>query len=245
MKTSLGELKRLSPRDVWPSEARDFTPWLAEHMDRLGEVLGMDLEVSAMEAPVGEFSVDMRAKDLATGLEVVIENQYGATDHDHLGKLLTYASGVDASALVWIAESVRDEHRQALEWLNERTDTGTMLFAIVLEVLQIDQSAPACNLRPVVFPNKWQKTTREKDRSLTSPRGEAYRQFFQTLVDELRDAHRFTGARVAFPQSWASFASGVSGISFGASFASGGRARVDIYINVFGPLLKQYKAATG
>ncbi len=231
MKKSLGNLKHVSPREVWPSEAHDFTPWLSENIDMLGDVLGMDLEVTATEAPVGDFSVDIRARDLATGLEVVVENQYGATDHDHLGKLLTYASGVDARTLVWIAESVRDEHRQALEWLNERTDTDTAFFAITVEVLQIDESAPACNLKPVVFPNKWGKMVREKTAQTASPRMEAYRQFFQALTDELRDKHHYTGARVAFAQSWANYGSGLSGVPYGAAFSSGGRFRVEIYIS--------------
>ncbi len=218
MKQPLAKLKRLDPRTVWPSESRDFTPWLAENISALGEVLGTELEVSATEATIGDFSLDILARDLATGNDVVIENQYGPTDHDHLGKLLTYASGVEASMLVWIAEQIRDEHRQALEWLNERTDSSTSFFAIALEVLQIDESPPAINLNPIVFPNKWQKATRGTSRG-TSPKGEAYQLFFQKLVDELRDVHKFTGSRIAQPQNWASFASGVSGIVHAAVFA--------------------------
>jgi len=231
MKTTLGELKRIDPRDIWPSESRDFTPWLAENIEKLGEALGMDLEVKATEAAVGEFSVDIVAKDLATGRDVVIENQYAATDHDHLGKLLTYASGMDAYALVWIAQDIRDEHRQALEWLNERTDADTLLFAIELEVLRINDSAPAHNFKLVVFPNKWQKTTRGGASATPSARGEAYRAYFQELIDDLREKHRFTGARVAFPQNWHSFASGLSGVTYGTSFAQGGRVRAELYID--------------
>lgn len=231
MPTTLGQLHRLDPRTVWPNEARDFTPWLASNIDKLSQVLGMDLEVVETEASVGEFSVDILAKDLSSARSVVIENQYGTTDHNHLGKLLTYASGIDAYALVWIAESVRDEHRQALEWLNERTDVDTMLFAIELEVLQINDSPPAPNLKTVVVPNKWQKTTRGGTPLQPSPRAEAYRRYFQVLIDELREIHSFTRAKVAFPQNWFLFASGVSGVGYGASFAQGGRARVELYID--------------
>jgi hypothetical protein len=231
MKTTLAKLTRLDPRTVWKSEARDFTPWLAENITLLSEVLGMDLEVVTTERSVGEFAADILARDLSTGGEVVIENQFGVTDHDHLGKLLTYASGLDATALVWIAEEIRDEHRQALEWLNERTDSETMLFAIVLELLQIDESQPAVNLKPIVFPNKWQKATRRIGRAAPSPRAEAYREFFQVLIDELREKHRFTGNRVAQPQNWQTYSSGVSGVVYGTSFAQGGRARVELYID--------------
>jgi hypothetical protein len=231
MKPTLAQLKHLDPRTVWKSEARDFTPWLAENISILGDILGMDLEVTTTEGSVGDFAVDILAKDLGTGEPVVIENQFGQTDHDHLGKLLTYASGTDATALVWIAEELREEHRQALEWLNERTDAATMLFAFVVEVLQIEQSTPAVNLKAVVFPNKWQKATRGSSRSAPSERAEAYRQFFQTIIDELREKHRFTGARLAQPQNWYSFTSEAPGVIYGTSFAAGGRARVEIYID--------------
>jgi len=231
MKKPLGELKRINPRVIWPSESRDFTPWLAENIERLGEILGMDLEITGTEAAVGEFSVDILARDLATGRDVVIENQYSATDHDHLGKLLSYASGRDAYALVWIAQNIRDEHRQALEWLNERTDADTLLFAIELEVLQIDESAPAQNFKLVVSPNKWQKSTHRGSSGNPSPRGEAYKLYFQQLMDELREKHNFTRARVAVPQNWYSFSSGLSGVSYGTSFAQGGRVRTELYID--------------
>lgn len=230
MKQPLAKLRRLDPRTLWPSESRDFTPWLAENLNMLGEVLGTELEASATEATIGDFSLDIVARDLATGNNVVIENQFGPTDHDHLGKLLTYASGVDASTLVWIAEQIRDEHRQALEWLNERTDSSTSFFAIALEVLQIDESPPAVNLNAIVFPNKWQKATHGTSHGV-SPRGHAYQAFFQRLVDELRDKHRFTGSRIAQPQNWASFASGVSGIVYVAVFGQGNRVRVELYID--------------
>ena len=230
MKVNLGTLKRLSPRDVWKHEAKDFTPWLAENIGQLADILGLDLELIETEPSVGTFSVDIVARDLSSGNLVVIENQFGETNHDHLGKLLTYASGIDAYALVWVSESFKDEHKQALEWINERTDEDTSLFGLELEVLQIDSSAPAFNLKPIVVPNKWQKATRIGTRG-GSPRSEAYRDFFQQLIDELREKHHFTRARVAFAQNWYSFTSGIRGVSYGASFAQGERMRVEVYLD--------------
>ncbi len=230
-KVTFGQLKRLDLRSIWSSESRHFTPWLAENIQELGNVLGMDLEITASEAPVGDFAVDLLTRDLGSGSVVVIESQFGPTDHDHLGKLLTYASGLGASAVVWIAESIREEHRQALEWLNQRTDADTMFFAIVLEVLQIDESQPAFNFRLVVFPNKWQKATHGAGVDRPSARGEAYREYFQKLIDALREKHKFTGARVAQPQNWYTFASGYSGAVYGSSFAQAGRVRVELYID--------------
>ena len=112
-----GKLKNVPLRSIWKREDLDFTPWLAEdkNMRTLGEALGMDLALEEQEAKVGDFSLDLLVKDLSSDRQVVIENQYSQTDHDHLGKLLTYASGFDAYAVVWIAESIGDEHRQALE----------------------------------------------------------------------------------------------------------------------------------
>jgi hypothetical protein len=227
----LGDLKPVDVRELWPSEARDFTPWLAANIDRLGEALGMDLEITAREAEIGDFSLDVLAKDLGTGRHVVIENQFGATDHDHLGKVITYAAGVDAAAVIWLTESVRDEHRQALEWLNRRAGAEIRFFAVAIEVVRIDESRPAVIFKPIVSPNEWQTVTREAVERQTSPRAEAYRRYFQVLIDELREKHRFTGARVGQPQSWYLFPSGVQGVNYGTSFARGGRVRAEVFID--------------
>jgi len=228
---SFGTLKRLNLRNIWPHEASDFTPWLAENIEELGKVLGMELELKRREADVGDFSLDLLATDLGTNRIVVIENQLTATDHDHLGKLITYASGFDASVVVWLSESIREEHRQGLEWLNQRTDSGTEFFGVVVEVLQIDDSKPAYNFKPIVFPNEWQKSKRRPGTGQVSKKMEAYRLFFQELLDVLREKHKFTNARKGQPQSWYTFSSGHSGIYYGASFALGNRARVELYID--------------
>jgi hypothetical protein len=228
--TALGRVSRVELREAWRDEARDFTPWLADNLDLLGEALGMRLEVDEREAGVGEFSLDLLATDAETGRTVVVENQFGKTNHDHLGKLLTYAAGLDAAFVVLVAESIRDEHRQALEWLNEKAGDEVRFFAVALEVVRIDHSRPAPVFRPVVTPNEWRTGVRRLDRE-TSPRREAYRRFFKVLVDELREEHRFTGARVAQPLHFATFASGARGVKYGASFAHGGRVRAEVYID--------------
>ena len=228
--TDFGELKRLELSSVWQREAYDFTPWLAENINRLGDALGMELELEQREAPVGSFSADLLARDLGTDRLVVIENQFGATNHGHLGKLLTYAAGFDAGAVIWLCESIREEHRQTLDWLNQRTDTSTHFFGVVVEILQIDDSKPAYSFRPVVLPNEWQKQRKQRTEQTVSSRGEAYRAYFQGLIDVLRDEHRFTSARLGQAQNWYSFATGLSGVHYGASFAHGGRVRAELYI---------------
>lgn len=226
-----GKIKKLNIRDIWQHEAHNFTPWLAENLEKLGESVGMDLELVEQEASVGNFSLDILAKDLSTGHNVIIENQFGDTDHDHLGKMLTYAAGFDASKVIWISENVRDEHRQTIEWLNQRTDTDTQFFAIEIEVFKIDESKPAYNFKPIVFPNEWRKLKKEGWKDNPSAKGEAYREYFQSLIDELRNKHAFTKAKVAQPQNWYIFPTGISGISYGTSFAQGGRVRAELYID--------------
>jgi len=224
----LGNLIHLPMKHVWAKEASDFTPWLAQNLDQLGAALGMDLELVEREAAVGSFSVDLLARDLGSNRLVVIENQFGPTNHDHLGKVLTYAAGYDACTAVWIAEEFRDEHRQALDWLNSRTTKEVNFVGVVVDVLRIDESRPAVQFRLVAEPNEWQKE--QATQTPASPKGELYRQFFQPVINALRTKH-FTGMRKAPPQNWIAFSSGRQGVSYNVDFASGNRVRVELYMD--------------
>jgi hypothetical protein len=119
--SSLGRLARVELRDIWLSEAADFTPWLAreENLAVLAGALGMDLELEAQERSVGPFRADILCKDIGTDSWVLVENQLERTDHSHLGQLLTYASGLEAVTIVWIAARFTDEHRSTLDWLKQ------------------------------------------------------------------------------------------------------------------------------
>ena len=228
----LGTIEKVDIRQVWPTEDDHFTPWLGEHLDKLGAELGLDLELVETEAQVGTFKLDVRANDANTKGEVVIENQFGQTDHSHLGQLLTYASGFDAQAVVWIAERFRDEHREALDFLNHRTGEDTQFFGVEIEIWRIGSSLAAPHFNVVATPNEWRKQTVRAVRSGgISDRRERYRAFFQQLIDTLREEHRFTGARKGQPQSWYSFASGFSSLAFGANFTQERDARVELYID--------------
>ena len=232
---NLAKIERVDLREAWPNEAQDFTPWLAENIAELGEALGMDLELQQTEAAVGGYSLDVLATDQNQNRPVIIENQLEATNHDHLGKLLTYAAGYDANVIVWLTREFRDEHRQALDWLNRRTDKDTEFFGVVVELLKIDDSRPAPQFRTVATPNDWRKETTAKVRSDTtvvSVRGERYREFFQPLIDTLREKHKFTNARKAQPQNWYSFSTGYGQrITYGANFTGQKQARVEVYID--------------
>ena len=227
-----GELIKVPLKEVWGREDINFTPWLADNIDKLGEALGLELELVKREASVGTYSLDILAKDLSTSHDVVIENQFNRTDHDHLGKLLTYAAGHDASIIIWIAEEFSDEHRQAIDWLNQRTDNRSLFFGVMLELLKIDDSKPAYNFKLVASPNNWQKDQkRQAAAGNITVRGEKYRKYFQNLIDELRTTHRFTAANIGQPQNWYSFSSGVTGITYGANFTNR-QARTELYIDL-------------
>jgi hypothetical protein len=228
----LGKLEYVEPRTLWESEPRHFTPWLAKNLGLLGEALGLDLEFLKAEVEVGSFKADVAARDTGRDRQVIIENQLEPTDHCHLGQLLTYASGLDAAVIVWISPEIREEHRQALDWLNRNTTEKIEFFGIALEVVRINDSKPAVVFRLAASPNAWTKTVNAAQASQISPREEAYQAFFQLVMDELREKHRFTNAKRAQPQSWYAFRSGVvSDITYNVAFASGNRLRAELYIN--------------
>lgn len=158
----LGRLVRVQPREVWPNEAAHFTPWLAEadNVALLGEALGLELEVEAVERAVGPFRADILCKDAGTDHWVLIENQLEASDHRHLGQILTYASGLDAFTIVWIATRFTDEHRATLDWLNEITDAAVRFFALEVELWRIGGSVPAPKFNVVCRPNDWTRSVK-------------------------------------------------------------------------------------
>lgn len=159
----LGRLQRVEPRDIWANEALHFTPWLAreDNLALLGEAIGIELEHEATEQSVGPFSADILCKDTATANYVLIENQLERTDHRHLGQLITYASGLKAVTIVWIANPFTAEHRAALDWLNEITDRKFNFFGLEVELWRIGDSAVAPKFNVVAKPNDWSKTVSE------------------------------------------------------------------------------------
>lgn len=158
----LGKIKKIDLRGIWKSESFDFTPWLAkeDNIALLGEAIGIDLEVESQEKNVGPFRADILARDTGTGHYVLIENQLETTDHSHLGQIMTYAAGLDAFSIIWIAKSFTEEHRAALDWLNRITDENVNFFGIEIEVIQIGDSPAAPQFKVVTKPNGWSKSVR-------------------------------------------------------------------------------------
>ena len=152
---TLTEIKDL--REVWPHEAHDFTPWLAKNIGVLSDTVGIDISIEETESSVGDFNVDIFATDADTGRRVIIENQLEETDHDHLGKLITYASGKAADLVIWIVRKARPEHTAAIEWLNNHTDEGVGFILCEIKLYRIGNSEPAPKFEIIEQPNDWVK----------------------------------------------------------------------------------------
>lgn len=182
-----GELSRLQTvelRDIWPNEAADFTPWLAEekNLNLLAETLGLELELEEQEISVGDFQADILCKNEDDSW-VVIENQLEETNHSHLGQILTYAAGLDAHTVIWIAKKFRDEHRAALDRQNEITDDRFSYFGVEIKVWQIGNSNPAPQFEIVSKPNDWSS-------SISPPPGDWKTKFWFKLNEHFRETNR-------------------------------------------------------
>lgn len=217
MKEPLGKLEKVELRDCWKDEAKDFTPWLAEddNINLLGETVGMELEVQEKEAKVGTFSADILCKDINTDRCVVIENQLEKTDHDHLGKVITYCSGLNAYTAIWIAKTFNDEHRSAIDWLNSITDDNYNFFGIEVCLYKIGDSHWAPQFDIVAKPNNWSKTIKKQvsgDTTDTEKLRIEYWDAFHNYVDK-KD---LDGLSHGSPTTdhWCNFRTGVSGFHY-------------------------------
>lgn len=232
----LGTLRRVDPSSLWNHEAHDFTPWLLENEEGLAEALGIELELEEAEHPVGTFSLDIVGRDATNDTILIVENQLAGTDHTHLGQILTYAAGTGASTIVWIATAFREEHRQALDWLNEQTGPDTHFFGIEIEAFRIGDSRPAPHFKLVAQPNEWQKVVRGAAQGQkASGRGALYAEFWDVLLAGLADEEptwtRRRPGTTTIPTNWIDMSSPIAGASLNFSFARGKRLRSELYID--------------
>jgi hypothetical protein len=227
-------MRKVGVRDVWKHEELEFTPWLAsdDNFSRLARALGyVELQVEGVEVPVGPFSADILAKD-TDGNFVVIENQFGKTDHDHLGKLLTYAATLNASAVVWIAEHFTDEHRKAFEWLNDHTSDDLSLYAVELVLWQIDQSKPAVQFNVLSQPSEVvRKATAVKSAGPITDVKKLQLEFWTAFREALLARRVVASAQSPRPQYWFNVALGSSYIHLSnIANTTEGRIGVRVYI---------------
>ena len=235
-KLDLGRLRRVNLRDIWVTEAKEFTPWLAEphNLDVLSEALGIELELEAKEKDVGSFYADIVCKDRGTDKTVLIENQLEKTNHDHLGKVLTYSAGLQAETVIWLAERFREEHRAALDWLNEISHQNTQFFGLEIELWCIGDSVAAPKFNIVSMPNDWTRSVTEatgnnKEFSeLRLLQLEYWGAFLQTLQDANGPV---SGNRKPQPQMWMSYGVGTGGYHLGTAIhEKQNYVKVELYI---------------
>lgn len=210
----LGKVQRVDVRDAWANEASHFTPWLAseEGMELLQEALGIELEVEATERFVGPFKADILAKrtDTTDDHWVLIENQLERTDHRHLGQLLTYAAGLKAVTIVWIAENFCEEHRAALDWLNEVTGEELEFFGLEIELWQIEDSPPAPMFNIIAEPNDWTREVKKDAEANLSELQQTQLAYWKSLRSKLLERKGPIHPQKAHPQYWAEYAVGRS-----------------------------------
>ena len=248
-------LEKLSPvelRDYWENESADFTPWLAEedNIALLGDSIGINLEVVGIERSAGDFKVDILAQDSDTERYVVIENQLEKTNHAHLGQLLVYASAHDASAIVWIAKEIRDEHRKALDWINENM-SDIAFFGIEMELWKIGESQAAPNFKLVSQPNDWSRMAKSADsqRAELSDTKLLRKEFWSQLKDYMEGKQTSLRLRTPTHRHWYSISVGRSGFQISLTFKTRHKQigcelymRASVAIKAFTVLYAQKKA---
>lgn len=245
MLTTLGRLESVELRTVWMSEGEHFTPWLAEepNLKFLGETIGIDLEFEAREKYVGPFRADILCKDASDGSWVLIENQLESTDHKHLGQLMTYAAGLEAVTVVWIAASFTEEHRAALDWLNQITGDRFRFFGLEVELLRIGPSVPAPNFKLVSKPNDWSSSVSSAAKAISegaiTETQQLQLEFWTQFTDLLAREYPGISRRKPAPQHWTNFSIGRSDFRISAVCAARD-GWIGLSLNCLGPKAKTY-----
>jgi len=220
----IGKISRITIKDEFPDEARNFTPWLKENLHYIGEKLNIDFQDDAdTEVSVGRYSCDILAHD-SDGRRIVIENQFGHADHDHLGKILTYAAGLEADILIWIAEDFLPEHMTALNWLNNiaSEEDSPSFFALKINLIKIDDSRSALEVNPVVHPDQWAR--QEKAARISrerSGKAKKYNEFWKHFISYFDSIKSGFKNRTAPYDSWINFPSVKPGFQFTFYFYHG------------------------
>lgn len=232
--TNLGTLKKITDlRSIWPHEALNFTPWVAENVDLLADAVGLDITVDETESSVGDFNVDIYASETGTDRKIIIENQLEDTDHDHLGKLITYASGKGADVVIWVVKHAREEHKAAVEWLNNHTDDKIGFFLCEIKLFQIGDSQIAPAFTVVERPNDWTKEIRKTaSANSTQQQRLEYWQAFNDYAFSDANFSRIFNKRKPTTDHWMDFSIGSSACHIAVSQIQKRKAvDVELYIN--------------
>ncbi len=230
----LSKLVQIPLRDVWKHEALDFTQWLAlpENIQNLSDTIGIEIINAQTEVGVGQFNVDILAED-ESGHKIVIENQLEPTDHSHLGQIITYASGLQAEVIVWIVERAREEHEQAVNWLNENTTENANFFLLQIEAWKIGDSRPAPRFNIIAKPNDWAKTVKQSaSGNEISDLKLKQQAFFERLREYGEENAKYIRSwRKTSPQHWYDISIGSSNANLSLTLNSRGQqVAAELYI---------------
>ena len=242
----LGKMKKITDlRNIWAHESRDFSKWLSqeEGLALLSDAVGFDIVFLSAESSVGSFNVDIFAEEYATNRKIVIENQLEETNHDHLGKIITYAAGKSADVIIWIVKKARDEHRKAIEWLNDHTDENIGFFLIEIELWQIGDSLPAPKFNVVESPNDWAKTmkTTQNLTALNNLQLKYWKAFID-YSESNQEFKRIFNNRKPNPQHWYNLSVGNSSCYISLTVNSQkNRIGADLYFPDDKPLYEHFK----
>lgn len=220
----LGTLKEVDLRLAWTHEAHSFTPWLAQHLDVLANEVGIIMEQEGVEVNVGSFWADILARNPQDGSLVLIENQLETSNHDHLGKIMTYLAGLEAKVIIWVAGHFHDEHLSAIRWLNDHTTDSFAFFAIKVKVMQIGDSPLAPVFEVLERPNEWERRLQlvAKETQALTPEGQFQRAFWTHYVERFPDETKY--GKLGSPSRWRTLPNGY------VISSSLGKGKVSVFI---------------
>lgn len=210
---AIGKLEEVDIRELWKHEQYDFSEWLSkkENIENLNDILGLTLVDISKETYVGSYRCDLFAKDETTGIKVIIENQLEMSNHDHLGKIITYASGLDAKVVVWIVKEAREEHRSAIEWLNNNTNSNINFFLIEIHAYKIGNSDNAPMFQVIEQPNDFIKNNKSINSNDTMNKSQSQRlEFWNQFNNVLIERGKPFNVRKATTDHWYNVAIGTS-----------------------------------
>lgn len=243
----LGTLQEVKVRDLWKHEQYDFSNWIAKekNIEMLNDILGLTLVDVDKEVFVGAYRCDLVAKDETTGIKVIIENQLEPSNHDHLGKIITYASGLDAAVVVWIVTEAREEHKSAIEWLNNNTNKDVNFFFLELHAYKIGDSLPAPKFEIIEKPNDFIKSIKGQVNSSELNKSQSERLEFWTMFnDVVAEKGKPFNIRKASTDHWYDVSIGTSEAHLSVTLVNKENfVGIELYINdnkeLFGSLLEK------
>lgn len=219
----IGKLREVNLRELWKHEQYDFSEWLSnkENLEMLDDILGLTLTDISKEVYVGSYRCDLVATDESSGIKVIIENQLESSNHDHLGKIITYASGLDAQVIVWIVKQAKEEHKSAIEWLNNNTNSDINFFLIELHAYKINDSLPAPYFEVVEKPNDFIKNNKVNGNQSELNKSQSERLEFWNMFNEvLINKGKPFNVRKATTNHWYDVAIGTSSAHVGISLVN-------------------------